>query len=178
MRLHRSMLALLLTATTSAVVLGSGVPAHADTGFNWPLRNEATGKCLEPAGRSMAEGAPIVQKACDGGLAQDWAFLTLGGSTYRLLNHLTGLCIDARGAASDGTPVVQWPCATISNETWDTGRPPPETLAFTSRVSGSSSHCLGFSGGAAPDDAAVLLFKCNGAAAQRWLVGVGTVVQQ
>jgi hypothetical protein len=171
------MLALLMAVASTAVTLGTGAPAHAANGFSWPIRNDGTGKCLEPAGRSMVEGAPIVQQPCDGSLAQDWGFVSLGGNAYRLLNHLTGFCIEATGNAVNGTSVVQWVCATVSNDTWDTGRPPPDSFRLTSRVSGTSSHCLDVPGGQAVDGLAMQLYACNNTAAQRWLVGVGVIRQ-
>ena len=82
----------------------------------------------------MDQGVAIVQEPCDNSRAQDWGFVTLGGNRYRLLNHKSGLCIDAPGDAVDGTPIVQWPCATISNQTWDTGQTIPHIVPLTART--------------------------------------------
>ena len=98
-----------------AVLLSNIAPASADAiKFNQPIQNNVNLKCVEPVGESMDPGAAIVQVTCEtvpGGdlaqlrtRAQDWGLVALGDNKYRLLNHLSGLCIDARG-----TPLTKPP---------------------------------------------------------------------
>jgi len=167
----RHSLAIMMAVVIVAVgiALSVVVPARADT-VNRPIQNQASGKCLEPSGRSTALGVAIVQAKCDGSPAQDWGFVPVGGNTYRLLNRLSGLCLEARGGALNDIPVVQATCRTFSNETWDTGRPVRGIVPLASRVSGSSSHCLDVPGGQAVDGLALRLYACSGTPAQKWSV--------
>jgi Ricin-type beta-trefoil lectin domain len=167
-----------------AVLLSNVAPASADPiNFNQPIQNNVNLKCLEPVGESMDPGAAIVQVTCEtvpGGdltaqlriRAQDWGLVALGDNKYRLLNHLSGLCIDARGDAVNETPVVQWPCATISNQTWETGQRLPGVASLISRVSGTSNHCLDVPGGQPTDSLPLQIYVCNGTSAQAWRIGV------
>lgn len=155
------------------VVLSGISPASAEPfNFNHPIQNDGNQKCLQPFGESMDQGVSIVQEPCDNSRAQDWGFVHLGGNNYRLLNHQSGLCIDAEGDPSNGTHVVQWPCATISNQTWDSGRTLPDVVSLTSRVSGTSSHCLDVPGAQPTDDLALQIYVCNGTSAQSWRIGI------
>jgi hypothetical protein len=167
-------LALVLTA---AAGLALAAPADAATSFSHPIRNYGNDMCLQPDGDSTEPGAAIVQEPCNGSLAQDWGFLTLGGTRNRLINHSSGMCMDAFGGATNGTPIVQWPCATITNETWSPSRPLPEIVSLRSRVAGTNSHCLDVPYGQAVPGLQMQLYACNGTAAQTWLVGIGIVIQ-
>jgi hypothetical protein len=145
-------------------------PAYADDSFARSLRNTGNDKCLQPLNASMDAGVPIVQEPCDGSRAQEWGFMTLGGTTFRMLNHETGLCVDAQGNNTNGTPIIQWPCATISNETFDSGVELPGEVTMTARVSGTHSHCIDVPGQGTDDGLAVQLWSCNGTVAQAWQV--------
>jgi hypothetical protein len=180
----RAVNVLSVATVVTAVLQSNAAPAiAAPFDFNPPISRAATLECLQPLDESMDQGVPIVQKPCVATrvscsssaacLAQDWGLVSLGGNRYRLLNHLSGLCMDARGNAVNGTPVVQWPCATISNQTWDTGHTIPDIVALTSRVSDTDSHCLDVPGGQASPDVPLQIYACNGTSAQAWVIGSG-----
>jgi Ricin-type beta-trefoil lectin domain-like len=153
MRNHRlaTLVAAAAMATASGLVVAS--PAHAATA-TFVLQNENSGGCLQPAGGSAALGAAITQEACNGSLAQQWT-PTPASSGVHLVNMSSGLCLDARGGAVNGTPVQQWTCDSISNENWSSGPPVTTRQSFLgdpgplvtgeeliSGVSGTSSHCV------------------------------------
>jgi hypothetical protein len=161
---------LLVGATAAALSLAVEPPASAN-GAVVPLRNYGNGKCLQPVNSSPDQGAAIVQQPCNGSIAQGWAFIPLGGTTYHFMNQLSGFCLDARGGAVNGTPVDQWTCNSITNENWDTGLTLPDAVPLTSRVSGTHSHCLDVSGGQALNGLAMQIYRCNGTYAQGWVVG-------
>jgi hypothetical protein len=126
----------------------------------------------------MDQGAAIVQQTCTGFPEQIWFWMTLPNGVSHLMNGLSGLCLDARGAAANGTPVQQWTCNQISNENWEAvaavGTPDNEILK--SRVSGTSSYCLDVPGGGSPG-LAVQIQSCNNSASQiRQFGGQSTVV--
>jgi hypothetical protein len=167
---------IVLAAATAVAALGAGVVIAAtnatagDDTFARSLRNVGNGLCLQPADASMDAGTAIVQQPCDGSLAQEWGFLALGGTTFRMINHNSGLCIDAQGGNANGTPVIQWPCAAITNETFDSGVQLPGQVTMTSRVSGTRSHCIDVPGQQTTAGLAVQLWSCNKTVAQSWLV--------
>ena len=173
---HRFLRLLLAVAAATLTSMGAASPVFAET-FSYPIENYGNGKCLQPKDGSMEPGVAIVQEPCDGSRAQDWGFVRLSGTTFRLLNHQTGRCMDARGSATNGTPVVQWDCATITNETWDTGRYLPDIVSLKSRVSGTNSHCLDVAEQQTADGLPMQLWSCNGTVAQTWLIGIGIIVQ-
>ena len=136
----------------SAMSIAMSAPASA-SGLTYGLHNRSNGFCLQPVNATQDAGAAVVQEPCTGRVEQRWVFhrLSVSRPLYRIENELSHLCLDALGGASDGTQVVQWPCSSISNQTWDTG----VTLTggagtvgtVKSRVSGTTSHCLDVPGG-------------------------------
>ena len=175
---------LLAVATMAAVSLTVASPASADT--QGPIRNAGNGKCLTPVG--LFQGAAVVQNPCDidsnGNVinrAQQWDAVCVDASCppFHVRNHANeGLCLDARGFATNGTPIQLWTCNSISNENWDYG-PSPDPLdpyfMLRSRVSGTTSHCLDVPGGSDADGVAMQLYWCNGSPAQTWIAGPGTI---
>jgi hypothetical protein len=128
--------------------------------------------------KSMESGAVIVEQTCTGVPEQIWIWMTLPNGVSHLVNGLSGLCLDARGGAANGTPVQQWACEQISNENWEAvaaaGTPDKEILK--SRVSGTSNYCLDVLGGTSPGLAQIN--SCNpNSSSQIWqLGGQSTVV--
>ncbi len=87
----------------------------------------------------------------------------VSSTTVHLVNRSSHLCLDARGGATNGTPVQQWPCNGISNEKWTFGI---TNNLLGSAVSGTFSHCIATPG--AQDGLPMELRFCNGDAAQVW----------
>ncbi|GEC07683.1 hypothetical protein SSP24_53380 [Streptomyces spinoverrucosus] len=85
----------------------SGEPAAASTTYTVVNRN--SGKCLDLAGSSSADGANVQQYACHGGNNQRWRIEDLGDDTHRLVNVATGKVLDtADCSAADGADLRQW----------------------------------------------------------------------
>jgi hypothetical protein len=76
--------------------------------------------CLQPVNGSL--GAAIVQEPCTGSVSQYWTQETDNYNTNEdwFVNSSSGLCLDARGGDTNGTPIEQWMCDKISNEFWTT----------------------------------------------------------
>jgi hypothetical protein len=132
--------------------------------------NVRSQKCLQPVSGSIAEGAAIVLASCDpNNAAQFWIKIPVSGNVVHYRNENSQLCLDARGAAANGTPVQQWPCNQITNENWqyaqDAGDTEPKVI---SRVSGTNSYCLDIPGGGTDEGLAVQIYTCNGSPAQHW----------
>ena len=127
----------------------------------------------------VTAGAAVVQEPCGRSLPQLWVFhrLSVGHPLYRIENLLSHQCLDALGGATNGTQVVQWPCASISNQTWDTGvtlTGGDTAVTVKSRVSGTTSHCLDVPGGELfTSGLPMQIWGCNGTDAQTWILEEG-----
>ena len=162
----------------SAMSIAMSAPASASD-LTYELHNRSNGLCLQPVNATEDAGAAVVQELCDG--RSPSAGCSIGSASarprYRIENELNHQCLDALGGASNGTQVVQWPCASISNETWDTG----VTLTgvstvgtVKSRVSGTTSHCLDVPGGQLGTlGLPMQIWGCNGTDAQTWILEEG-----
>jgi hypothetical protein len=130
-------------------------------------------QCLQPIDGSTSQGAAIVQEPCNGSPAQNWTQVSVGNNIFHFVNGLSGLCLDARGSATNRTPVQQWTCNSISNENWQPGDDGDDDIPpLFSRVSGTNSYCLDIPGGQQTVGLAVQIYRCNGTEAQEWFIDV------
>ncbi len=166
------MLKAFYVAASLVAVASSAKPAAA----NQPVIffNGHTDMCLQALNESTDQGAAIVQEPCTIPTppteAQEWLYVPNGSAGFHFENALSGLCLDARGKAEDGTPVQQWTCDQISNEKWD---PPTNPQGQSvgpvhSRVSGSDSFCLDIPGGQQTHGLGMQIYRCNGTVSQVW----------
>jgi hypothetical protein len=162
MRNHRLVKRLLAAAIATAAVLAVASPAQAEDPIVKLVSGE-NGKCLQPVNGSLNQGAAIVQEPCNGSVAQQWTVKSVSSTKVHLVNRSSHFCLDARGRATNGTPIQQWTCNKISNENWSFGI---TNNLLSSGVSNTFSHCI-----ATPGDQnglAMELRFCNGIAAQLW----------
>jgi hypothetical protein len=164
---HPRLITLLLAA---AIATGSGLavasPSQADSPI-LQIQSHESGKCLQPVDGSA--GAAIVQETCNGSVSQQWTEETSSSSSDSLhfVNRSSQLCLDARGGATNGTPIEQWTCNWISNENWAFGVGNNQSNEeLVSRVSGTWSHCVSTPG--VQDGVAMELYSCNGALSEFW----------
>lgn len=163
-----------LSLSLAIAVTASLLRAAAPVQTNGPVATEgavvnlisaANGKCLQPINQSHNQGDAIVQQACNGSTAQQWTLHGVSGAKFHLINGESGLCLDARGKAVDGTPIQQWPCDQISNENWTFGS---ANDSLVSAVSDTSSQCITTSGN--QDGLPMALRKCDGDSSQHWRI--------
>jgi hypothetical protein len=109
MRNHRLITLLSAAAITTASSLAVASPAHAEDAIV-KLVSVESGKCLQPVNGSLIQGQAIVQEACNGSVAQQWTVTLVSATKVHLVNRSSGLCLDARGGATNGTPIQQWTC--------------------------------------------------------------------
>lgn len=165
MRKRIVVIALALMAALAGA-LGTAAPAFADDHFDVTVRNTASGKCLAPQDESSAAGVSIVQVTCNGSAFQRWDFIDHDDHIFQIRNAVTLMCMNAAGRNVNGTPVIQWPCAGISNQRWEASRDLPDFVTLRSRVAGTRTHCLDVPGGLSTEGAAMQLWVCNGTPAQ------------
>jgi hypothetical protein len=98
MRIRSRTAGLMLAAAVAAgLTAAAALPASASTspaGYYQILVRVGTSApvmCLQPANPAGGAGTAIVQQPCAGAQAQNWAPLTVSGTSYRFLNQASGL---------------------------------------------------------------------------------------
>ncbi|TVL93917.1 ricin-type beta-trefoil lectin domain protein [Streptomyces sp. SAJ15] len=121
-----------------------------------PLRNAATGSCVDATAASSANGTKVVGWGCHGGRNQEWWHDAKRGSLHTALTQ--DRCVDVPdGRYTAGAALVLWNCHGGANQTFT-------RTAGTLRPTAAPDLCLTL---AAPKDP-VRLQKCDGGAAQRF----------
>jgi ricin-type beta-trefoil lectin protein len=167
---------MLAAAAAVGLTTAAALPASASTANYFEIfvqvGTNAPVMCLQPVTPSGGAGVAIVQQQCAAGnQAQNWAPVNTAGSTYEFVNQASGMCLDARGGATRGTPIQQWPCGNISNEHWSWPHSLPDGLwPLTSQVAGSSGFCLDVPGASTQAGLGLQLWSCNGTPAQAWAI--------
>src|SRR5450631_3565993 len=137
-RNHPLMTLLFATAIATVTALTLALPAEAEDPIVKPVSTENQ-KCLQPLNGSLAQGVAVVQETCNGSAAQQWTVTSVSSTKVHLVNRASHLCLDARGGATNGTPIQQWTCNKITNENWGFGI---TNNLLVSAVSNSFSHCI------------------------------------
>ncbi len=122
-----------------------------------------SGKCVDVAAASTADGANVQQYQCNGTGAQKFDVANMGNGAYRILNANSGKALDVAAAAlNDGANVQQW----SSNNTL-AQRFALKAVAggFTVRNQGSGK-CLDIAGWSSADGGNVQQWSCSGSANQ------------
>jgi len=162
MRNHRLVTLLSAAAIATAGGLAVASSARAEDQII-RLVNASNGKCLQPGNGSPNQGDAIVQQSCNGSIAQQWTIKYPSYNVTHLVNRSSNLCLDARGRATNGTPIQQWTCNKITNENWSFGI---TNNLLGSGVSNTFSHCVAAPGN--QDGLAMELRFCDGNVAQLW----------
>ncbi|WP_158839643.1 family 43 glycosylhydrolase [Saccharothrix deserti] len=85
----------------------SGETAATPTAYRIVNRN--SGKCLDVASGSSADGANVFQWTCNGGTNQLWRVEDVGGDTNRLVSVASGKVLDVgECGTADGADIRQW----------------------------------------------------------------------
>ncbi len=83
------------------------------------IQSLSSGKCLDVARGSKADGAAVIQYDCHAGLNQQWRVRERGSDSYEIVNANSGKCLQVQGgAAAPGAPVVQWTCTGKDDQLW------------------------------------------------------------
>jgi|GEM_PF-4072123 len=95
---------------------GNGGPVANGT---YRIINRNSGKALDVAGVSTADGAQIQQWTYGGGNNQKWVFERLSDGNYRISALHSGKYMDIAGASTaDGAANIQWPWNGGNNQKW------------------------------------------------------------
>jgi len=99
------------------------LPARSVASFKWDARayyrlvNRSTGRCVDIAGPSTADGANIHQWACHTGSSQQWAMEPTDSGYYRFVSRYSGKVLDVAGpSTADGANIQQWTSFNATNQ--------------------------------------------------------------
>nr|WP_239470683.1 RICIN domain-containing protein [Archangium violaceum] len=91
---------------------GSGTTTTA-----YRIVNKATGRCVDIAGPSTADGANIHQWACHTGTSQQWTMEPTDSGYYRFVSRYSGKVLDVAGpSTADGANIHQWTSFNATNQ--------------------------------------------------------------
>ncbi|WP_437324469.1 RICIN domain-containing protein [Sorangium sp. So ce381] len=134
-----------------------------------------SGKCVQVAGGSTADGAAMQIASCNGSTRQQFRMESAGGGYYRIRNVNSNRCMDVAGAStSDGAAIQQYSCWTGTNQQWSFTDVTGGVVRLTARHSGKS---LDVYGRGTADGTAVIQWASNGGTNQQFRltpVGSGT----
>ncbi|NUW33336.1 RICIN domain-containing protein [Nonomuraea sp. SMC257] len=127
---------------------GDGTPA---------IKGVGSGRCLDVAGASQANGAQTQIWDCNGQVNQQWSATASGE-----LRVYGTKCLDVYGrGTADGTNVIIWDCNGQDNQKWRLNADGTITAV-------GANKCLDVSGAGTANGVRVQIWSCGGAANQRW----------
>ncbi|MEU7516864.1 RICIN domain-containing protein [Streptomyces sp. NPDC042898] len=131
--------------------------------------NRASGKVLDVADRSTADGARVIQWPWSGGTNQQWRLLPDHDGSFRLSNVHSGKVLDNPGAStSPGQPLDQWTDTDSPNQWWRLT--PSGTAGHYHLVNGSSGLRADVEDGSTSEGARIVQLPADGSARQEWAV--------
>ncbi|TYP76762.1 RICIN domain-containing protein [Paenibacillus methanolicus] len=143
-----------------------GTPSAIVSGGIYKLTAQHSGKNLEVAGGSSADGANVQQWTDNGQPHQQWKVIDAGNGYYKLIAQSSGKALDVTGGYThDGVNVQQWTDNGQANQRWkivDAGG------GYYKLISQASGKALDVAGGSTADGANVQQWTDNNNAQQRW----------
>ena len=135
------------------------------TGY-YRLVSVSSGKVLEVAGSSTADGAAVVQRADNGGENQQWRLKSTDGGYYELVNRGSGKALEVKGASkADKAAVDQSADSGAAHQQWKITDLDGGAVKVVNRGSGK---VLDVRGRSTADGAGIIQYKANGGANQQW----------
>ncbi|NUT94633.1 MAG: alpha-L-arabinofuranosidase [Saccharothrix sp.] len=165
--------ALVLVAGAAVAVGPSASAATVDTSAWYVLVNRNSGKALDVAGASTADGAAVTQWSRHDGANQQWQFVDSGGGYYRLKSKNSGKALEVDNwSSADGAKVQQWTDLNGTNQQFRLADSDGGYVRLLNRNSGKAVEVSGLS---TADGAAVVQYGDWNGANQQWqLVRVGS----
>jgi len=146
-----------LPTKTSATFTWSGTQSNGGgTGKTGPITGLG-GKCVDVAGASTTNGAPVQLYDCNGTGAQTWT-LASDGSVQSL-----GKCMDVTGASTaNGAKIQLYDCNGSNAQKW--------SVSGSALVNTGSGKCLDATGQSSANGTQLQIWTCTGATNQQWTV--------
>ena len=134
---------------------GDARPPRVQVGPTGPVGSGITGKCLDAAAGSTANGTRAQSYACNNTAAQRWTLPGDGTVTQ------SGKCLDvSAGSTADGALVQLWDCNQSDGQKW--------FPRGSSLVNTGSGKCLDVPNSGTADGIQLQIFDCNNTPAQQW----------
>ena len=94
--------------------------AEVDIQPEYEIHNIHSGKCLDIAGPSTADGATIHQWTCLSGQASQRFYIEdKGNGQSQIRSSYSGKCLDVNAwGTQDGAKIIQWSCSGGNNQKW------------------------------------------------------------
>jgi len=135
-------------------------------GTTYRIVNRGSGKVLDVAGGSTADGAGIVQNTDTGAGTQQWQLTGDGSGYLTVVNQGSGKVLEVPGGSSTaGTQLDQRTATGGTDQQWSVSTGADGYLTVTSRASGQLADV---EGGSTADGARVVQWPATGGANQRW----------
>ncbi|OXY92891.1 alpha-L-arabinofuranosidase [Streptomyces diastatochromogenes] len=168
-----SVTALMATLLSGLGAAGTAQAATVDTNASYVLVNRGSGKVLDVAGASTADGASLTQWSRTDGANQRFQFVDSGGGYYRLKAQHSGKVLDVLNySTADHADIAQWSDANGANQQFRLADSPDGYVRLLNRNSGKAVEVENAS---TADGAKVVQFTDWGGANQQWqLVRVGS----
>ncbi|MEV0716223.1 arabinofuranosidase catalytic domain-containing protein [Asanoa sp. NPDC050611] len=149
-----------LTGLVLVATLAGAAPVSAaaiEPGQSTRIVGVQSGRCLDVANASTANGAATQLWDCQGGANQAWTWT----STRQLMVY-GNKCLDASGqGTANGTAAIIWTCNGQTNQQWN--------VNSNGTITGvQSGLCLDANANGTANGTKVHLWACNGGANQQW----------
>ncbi|GAA3796244.1 RICIN domain-containing protein [Streptomyces phyllanthi] len=150
--------------------------ATIDSTAYYRLVSVNSGKVLEVAESSTADGAKAVQRTDNGGQNQQWRLKATDSGHYELVNRSSGKALGVKGASTANKAAVEQSAASgAANQQWKITDLDGGAIEVVNRNSGK---VLDVRARSTADGAAVIQYKANGGTNQQWKLaavpGTGT----
>ncbi|MCE7083464.1 RICIN domain-containing protein [Streptomyces sp. ST2-7A] len=159
----------LLTSVMTAPAQALPVSAEAaavDTGAWYVLVNRNSGKALDVAGVSAADGAALQQWTRHDGTNQQWRFVDSGNGFYRLKARHSDKVLDvANASTADGAALQQWADHNGANQQF---RLVDSDAGHVRLINRNSGKAVEVQGASTADGGGVVQYADWGGANQQW----------
>ncbi|MEU9671794.1 RICIN domain-containing protein [Streptomyces bobili] len=154
------------------LTLTAGVRTKVTVGMftgTYRVVNRASGKVLDVANESTANGAPVIQWSWSGRVNQKWRLRPNHDGSFHLPNVHSGKVLDNPGASTTpGQALDQWTDTDSPNQWWKLV--PSWTSGYYHLVNGSSGLYAGVENGSKSNGARIVQLSADGSAGQEWAI--------
>lgn len=147
---------------------GTGGNGPIDSSKWYTVKNTNSGKCVDDANGSTANGAAVQQWACQTGSAnQQWQFQATDSGYFKVVSRNAGSAVwDVTGGsgAGNGAKIQLWAYGSGTNQQWKPVAGANGTYTLTPRS--NTGACLDVTDVSTADGARLQQWTCTGGAAQ------------
>lgn len=146
---------------TALLSIAGPAGASVDAAQGAPITFENSGKCMNVAGASTADGASLIQYTCSPTATNDkWVFFPLQNGYYWIESVASNKCLTVKGASTaDKAPLIQFACHSVGNEMWAVESPLDRPTMRLRSV--GSGKCVNVPGGSTADHVGLVQYTCQ-----------------